>query len=157
MDYFEFIDALNALYKKYFNETGGVKNTLSPNEMEHIGLIVDTLTLKMPNGLDGNGKILVSCSGKDFEENGVYAALKVKGKFFIHEKGKTKLLPSELIDENWNGRYKTTGLLKKFDGLFKEMLKLLTGKKNDKMNKISKIVFEAEADELIRKVSKNGY
>ena len=157
MDYFEFLFALNALYRKYFNESNGVKNSLNPDEMGYIGMIVDTLTLKMPKGLEGKGSLLVSCSRKEYEEKGIYASLKVKGEFFIHEKGKTKLLTSELIDEKWTGTYKTTGLLKKFDGLFKEMLKLLTGKRNDKMNKVSKIVFEAEADELIRKVSKNGY
>lgn len=140
MDYIEFIKNLNSLYKKYFNESNGIKSSFNEKEAGYVGIIIDTISVKMPKGLDGIVKVLVNSGKKEYEEKGMYASLKVKGDLFVKEQGKTKLLPDEMIRETWNGTYKIDSLFKKFDGLFKEMLKLLSGHK--KMNKISNIIFD---------------
>lgn len=141
MDYIEFLEELRKLYKKYFNQSG-VNSSFNEKETNWQGFIQDKLTIQMPKELTGMCRFYISSSKKDFISYGIYAPVKVEGKITIHREDKnTHFTPDEIIYENWHGIYKIDTLLKKFDKLFAQMLKLIKSTTNDKFARIAKKVF----------------
>lgn len=146
MDYEEFIENLNKLYTKYFNEQGGIVSNFDANKSEFLGYLSDKIYVKMPKGLKSQkNTIYISSSKKEYYEKGIYSKITCKGSFLIFpDDGRKSFTKDEYIEEVWMGTCSTKTLYKRFDKLFAEMLKLIKSQKNDKLAKVAKKIFLSE-------------